>query len=181
MISINEFVRRHAENSPLSHYSGSWTSLVAMVEDNFDKAKPGYRDGVKVVPVPPQGFFAPIVRLTEGDIVNGTFSPRKEGEDPRIHTITVPFGTKVPAEFVDIVIYSHDVLAEKGEFSTDAEWEIISINASLTSGDPQHFLSMFCNHFNLSGGTDTKMSNDEFVAKLKESYLFWCDKALAGR
>jgi hypothetical protein len=179
VISLNEFVRRQTKHSPFSHYEGSDVSLVAMAEANFEKAKPGYRDGVLLIPVPAEGFFCPIVKLEEGDGVKGVFEPRAEGEAPRIHSLTGPAGFKSPAKFVDIVIYSKAVLAETKDNSTDSDWEIISINASLVEDEPQHFLSMLGNHFGMSGGTDTKMSDSEFVAALKKSYLFWFDKALA--
>ena len=38
-----------------------------MVRTHFHQAKPGYRDGVLLVPLPPQEFYTGIVKLAAGD------------------------------------------------------------------------------------------------------------------
>ena len=143
-------------------------------------AKPGYRDGVLLVPVGPQGFHAAVVDLEEGDEFGGVYEPRQPGEEPRCQIFVKK--DKQPAESVEIVLYRHDVLAENNERSTDADWEIISINAStLPAGYevPMRVGTMLANHFQVSGGTATGWSDEELVAKLREAFMFWKDKALA--
>jgi len=82
---------------------------------------------------------------------------------------------------VDVVLYRKDVLAENKENTTDAEWEIVSINASPEEGElPIMPDTLIANHFQLSGGTATNMSDSEFVEALKKSVLYWKDKALVG-
>jgi hypothetical protein len=38
--------------------------------------------------------------------------------------------------------------------------------------------TLIANHFELSGGTATKMTDSEFVASLKESVMYWKDKVM---
>lgn len=181
-IGISDFVRRQTPESQFSHYIGSDDRLLESVCENFDKAKPGYRDGVVLVPVSPTGFFSSVVALKEGDVLQGVFQPRQEGEEPRKKTWVVG-GKKIPAQSVDIVLYRLDVLQENDEQTPglDATWEIISINASPTEGEmPIPTGALIANHFQLSGGTATNLTNDEFVELLRKSVEFWKDKALAA-
>jgi hypothetical protein len=176
-VAVSPFVRRQTADSSFSHYEGSWESLLALTEQNLDKAKQGYRLGVLLVPVPANDFYCGFITLKNGDVLVGNYTPRIEGEDPRKHLYA--FGKKTPAKSVMIVLYAHDVLSENNEQSCEAEYEIISINASSTDKEvPMPVGTLIANHFNFSGGTSTKMTNDEFVASLKESAIFWKDKAL---
>lgn len=176
---ISNFVRRQTPQSGFSHWEISDEDFLARLHRNFDKAKPGYRDGVCLVPVEPEGFFSGIVQLQEGDKLVGEYVARKAGEDPRKSSYSLT-GKKIPAVSVYIVLYRHDVLAENNENETDAEWEVVSVNASPTEDEPPIPTgALIANHLKLSGGTDTKMSDAEFVVLLRKSVEFWKDKALA--
>ena len=78
-------------------------------------------------------------------------------------------GKKTPAKFVDIVLYRHDVLAENNERSTDACWEIISINASPIENLPMQPMTMARNMLNKEGGTKAEYTGQQFA----ESLWFW--------
>jgi hypothetical protein len=148
-----------------------------MVTENFGNYTEGYRDGVVLVNVPPEGFFTSITKLEVGDKLVGTFKARREGELPAKEIRAI--GSKMPAARVDVVLYRHDVLAENNEHTTNADWEIISINASPTLGEtPISVGALMRNYFCEVGGTDTKMTPEEFVNALKVSREFWRDKAL---
>lgn len=178
-IGINSFVRRQVANSPFSHWVLSDEQLLKLVQANFDKATKGYRDGVILVPVAPEGFYSSVVQLQAGDRLHGEFKARQKGEEPRktLHAT----GDKIAAKSVSVVLYSKAVLAEGGQNSTDADWEIVSVNASPEEGEaPIQPDTLIANHFELSGGTATKMSDAEFVAALRTSVLYWKDKALVG-
>lgn len=82
-IGINNFVKRQTQESEFTHFNGSWESLIELVKENFDKAKPGYREGVCLVPVPAEGFFCGIMKLQEGDKLVGEYKARRPGEEPR--------------------------------------------------------------------------------------------------
>ena len=178
-IVLNPFTRRQIADSPYSHYEGDMDALPALVEANFEEQHPGYRDGVILVRVPPDGFYSSMVVLTEGQELTGSYSPRREGETPRLRVYAK--GAKSPAAQVDIVLYRSDVLAEDGDNVLEAGsggWEIISINASPVVGNvPIHPTTLMHNHFQSDGGTATNLSDADFVAMLEESFRYWADKA----
>ena len=182
-IHINSFVKRQTRESRFSHFDGSWTQLAAMVEAGFTNAKPGYRDGVVLVPVLPEAFFSGVRELVGGEPIWGKYESRREGEEPRKVVITGS-RDKLPAKNVDIVLYSSSVLAEDGSNESPAEegnWEVISVNANpFDSEMPIPPETLMHNHFGSDGGTATHMSDGEFVAALQESFEFWKNKAMCG-
>lgn len=184
-ILINDFVRRQTADSKHSHWILSDDDLLERIEEAWSQQRPGYRDGVVLVPVNPQGFYTSIVTLQEGDKLIGQFKRRKDGEDPRKSTIKDRGDTpleelKQPAVLVDIILYRDDVLAEDNE-QTGHEWNIISINAYPTNEiAPIHPDVLIANHFHLSGGTATGMTPEQFETQMRESVLYWKDKAMVG-
>lgn len=177
MIHINSFVRRQTKVSPYSYWIISDDELIKRIKENFKQAKPGYRDGVILVPVTPEGFYSSTIKLNDGDLLIGEFSKRKDNEEPRKGTYAVR-GEKLPVQYVDVVLYSHDVLKENSENESDEEWEIVSINASDVKNTPIPTGALIANHFELSGGTSTNLTDSEFVALLRESVMYWKDKAM---
>lgn len=151
--------------------------LLSEITSNFSRFKKGYRDGVILVPISPVGFSCPIANLHEGDYLVGNFTSRVPGEEPR-KKYFAPNKTPRPANFVDVVLYSREVLAETGEGSKDVDWEIITILSKVDENQPMPPATLCYNFFKLSGGTSTNMTNDEFVAAMKESFIYWKDKAL---
>jgi hypothetical protein len=84
---------------------------------------------------------------------------------------------KVAASSVDLVLYRRDVLGD--DATTDATWEIVSINAVPLEGSrPMDLMTLLHNHFGSDGGTDTEMSPAEFESALRESFEFWKDHAV---
>jgi len=184
-IFITPFVRRQTMDSQYSHWILSDDDLVARIEAAFPQAKQGYRDGVVLVSVDPQGFYTSIVTLVEGDKLTGTFKRRSPSEDPR-KSIVRDRGSilladlKQPAAKVDVVLYRDDVLAEDGD-DTGHLWNIISVNAYPTDEEaPIHPDVLIANHFHLSGGTKTNMTPEAFEAQLKVSVMYWKNKAMVG-
>ena len=186
-IVVNDFVMRQHGDSRFSYFQGTWSQLVKLVEENWEKAKPGYRTGVILVPVPAAGpwgsFYSSIVQLEEGDALTGQFVRRREGEAPR-KTLTTTSRVKLPATSVDIVVYSSKTLAEGGDNHLppkEGNWEIISINASPLKGEaPIHPMVLMHNHFGSSGGTATGLNDTDFVDILRHSFHFWRDNATCG-
>lgn len=223
-IGLNNLVYRQTPTSKYTHFDGELEDLLPVIEKAFDKAKEGYRDGVCLVPVNPEGFFCGVFVLEKGDRLVGEYRSRTEGEEPRKtlclarskysseqieHAIWAlasheegSYNTnllhpeeriaeynkivsestdrkKTPCKAVDIILYRKDVLAEGDENSTDADWEVVSINGRLTLEEmPIHPDTLCANHFGLDGGTSTGMTPEEFEAALKKSVLFWKNKAL---
>jgi hypothetical protein len=175
-IQTSEFVRRQTPESKFDHFAGTWEEVEDLTEANFDKAKQGYRDGVVLVPVPADGFFSGVVEVTEGMALVASLVRRLPEEEPYIDVLA-PGQPKLPAKTVDIVLYRHDVLMEGNEASCDAEWEIISVNASPIKGDvPMHPVAMMRNMMVLPGGTAATYTAEQFC----EAIRYWSTRAMAG-
>ena len=80
-------------------------------------------------------------------------------------------GKLLKAGNVELILYHHDILYENSENSTDAEWELISINAIPKGFEsmPMGPITMMRNQLELIGGTKAKYSSDEWA----ESVQFW--------
>lgn len=184
IVALSAFARtRHRPDQPFSHFAISEEELLARVGARLSQAKPGYREGVVLVPVDPAGFYTSTVALKEGDVLRGSYKPRRAGEAPR-KQVGVVGGQKMPAAAVDVVLYRRDVLLEDEDANslTGADWEIVSINARPTlEEEPMTVGTLLANHFHVQGsddgGTSTGMTADELVEALRVSYAYWRDKA----
>ena len=173
-IAVNEFCRRQTHGSKFSHFAGTFEELASLVERYFNSATQGYRDGVLLVPVPTEGFFSGVVEVTTETPLRATFVARRKGEDPYLQVEAVG-GEKAKAGAVEIVLYRHDVLGE--DASTDAEFEIISINARPTEGpEPMTPVAMARNFLELPGGTKAEYSAEEFA----KAIIYWSTRAMRG-
>jgi len=174
------FANRQTPDSRFSHFEGTEQELLELVFEGFFHGKEGYRSGVWLVTVPPERFKSGIAQLTEGERIWGVFESRKEGEAPRKFVATSG-REKLPAKHVEVVLYHRDVLEEEPGYEAIADWEVISINASPTDeAVPIPPNTLIANHFGMSGGTDTKYTALEFEEALRESVMFWHDKAMCG-
>ncbi|MDQ7814273.1 MAG: DUF3228 family protein [Patescibacteria group bacterium] len=175
-VTINSFVRRQTVESKFSHFEESWEELVALVEAHMDEAKPGYRDGILLVPVPAAGFKSGVVLVNETTELKVSFGARRRGEEPYVDVVALG-GQKLDAGYVEIVLYAHYVLAEENEAETDADYEIISINARATAEpEPQHPVSMARNFLQMAGGTKAEYTAEQFA----ESIIYWSTRAMKG-
>jgi len=166
------FATRQTADSQFTHWTISEEELIQRIIDGFPNMEKGYRNGVILIPINPEGFFSSIVQLNAGDSFHGELSARQEGEDPRKHFYVI--GDKVPAHSVKVVLYNKEVLAENDENRSDAEWEIISVNSSPNEEDvPIPVDALIYNHLGLSGGTASNMTDEEFVIQLRKSVVFW--------
>lgn len=178
---INSFVLRQTPESEFTHFEGEWEEILDLVRVNFHLAKPGYRNGVCLVPVPGDRFFCGVVTLQEGDCLIGEYRARRRGEEPRktLHVVRNEIAKKIPCKIVDIVLYSRETLEEGNEERTGEDWDIVSLNGRPTEDVmPIEPMTLIANHFQLDGGTATGMTAEEFESALKISILFWKDKAL---
>jgi len=171
-IAVSDFVKRQTPESKFSHFGGTWDELLKMVYANFSKHRQGYRDGVVLVSLDPANFFCGMVQATKDTKFKVKFEPRREGEAPFIQVLAEG-ATKIPAKRVEIVLYRHDVLMEGKEASSEAEWEIISVNAHPTEEEEKmHPLTMARNYLCLKGGT----KGDYTARQFAESIIYWSDK-----
>lgn len=176
VVAFNDFVRRQTAESRFTHWDISDEELLSRVSEGWESGRVGYRDGVWLVPVAGDGFWTPVVELEEGDVLQAEirYEARVEGEDPR--RVTVVTGVKCPAGMVEVVCYRRDVLAEDGGamMIPDVDWEIVSVNGVPgQEPSPIGVMTLLANHFKVSGGTATNLSDSELVEKLRESFLYW--------
>lgn len=168
-IGVSDLVKRQTVESKFAHFDGSWRELAHLARAFFDRAKPGYRDGVVLVPVHPRKFFTSITPVKENTTLWARFKARRPGEAPHLSTVALR-GSKTPAKYVELVLYRADVLDEGNERTTDADWEIVSINASPTLDPvPMSPYTMARNQCRLKGGTKGNYSSEEWA----ESVEFW--------
>jgi hypothetical protein len=182
-IHMNTFVGRQTPESRFSHFEGEEGALIDLVVSNFDTAREGYREGVLEVDVNPVGFRSGVAMLADGDTLTGAFEARRNGEDPR-KVVVVNGREKLPAKSVTVILYASTVLAEDTSNELEAvegNYEVVSINANPFDGDePIDPMVLMHNHFGSTGGTDTNLSDEDFVALLRTGFEFWKDKAMCG-
>ncbi len=177
---LNSMLDRHTPNSQLTHWTITSDELINRIivsSANYEKQKAGYRDGVIHIKVNPEGFYSSIIELKEGMKIHGEFTKRKADEEPRRESYV--YADKQKAKTVFICLYHKSVLAEKNENESTADWEVITVLASPTVDSeptPMPVGTLLANHFSFSGGTNTKMSTDEFVEALKKSAIYWKNK-----
>lgn len=172
-IVVNPFCKRQTPDSKFSHFRGTWDELVELVQNHFD----GSEEGVVAVDVPSAGFFSGVTKLSEGCELKAEFVARRKGEEPYVQ-ITAIGGKKVPASSVRVILYNHETLKE--DASSDAPWEIISINASAAAKEgevePLTPVAMARNYLSLAGGTKREYSAEQFA----EAIIFWSQHAMIG-
>lgn len=167
-IGVNEFVLRQTADSPFSHFEGTWGVLKELARDFFKDAKPGYRPGVLLVPVPPRGFYSGVIEVTHETPLKAALFQRRQEEAPFIQVTGE--GKKLPAKEVELVLYSKATLDETGDSATGAEWDIISINARPTEGpEPMAPMAMARNFLDLPGGTKAEYTAEEFA----KAIIYW--------
>ena len=166
-IGVNEFAKRQTADSRFTHYDGTWEELRELVDKNFDNQKPGYRDGVLLVNVPADGFYM-VGPYIEGKEYKAVFKARREGEEPFMQIENND--EKIPCGYVEIVLYRKDVLDEGEEATTDAEWEVVSINGRDNDAEePMTPLTMARNYLGLQGGTKGNFSAEDFA----KAIVYW--------
>lgn len=177
-VHISSFVRRQTKESPYTHWNFDDKTLFNRLK-HFNKMYPGYRTGVEIVEIDPAKVHSSQKTLVDGDVLIGKYSSRQPGEAPRkSYYVRSP---KLEARSCFVVLYHHDVLKEKNENESECDWEVVAVLASSTADPeppPMDPDTLIANHFELSGGTATKMSSDDFVAALKQSVLYWKDRAM---
>lgn len=184
-VAFTEFVRRQTAESHFSHWTISDDTMLGLIQcaAQSDHYKEGYRPGVVEVAIRalPGEFFTGVTELKDGTKLVGEHKARRSGEKPRteIYVKRTQGVEKQEAVAVDIILYHHEVLSENDENDTDADWEIVSVNARTTyEPQPINPMTLMHNHFESDGGTSTNMSPEQFIKKLREGFEYWKDKAM---
>jgi hypothetical protein len=125
-------------------------------------------------------FFSSIVPVTAETPLKASFAPRVPGEAPFIQ-VTIPQGQKVQARRAEIILYSHETLAQDGDAPAlrEADYYIVSINAySSDAVEPMSPMTMARNLLGLKGGTrpEVPYSAEEFA----HAIVYWSQHARMG-
>ena len=182
-VVLNSFVRRQTQDSPYSYFDGRIEDVAVMAQDGLKAAenvRMGNRSGVILVRVDPTGFYSGVVEVNENTRLVARFVSRREPEAKFVQ-VTADGARKLPAQIVDLVLYRRDLLDEKDRSPAVhpglfAEYEVVSINASVVGGEPLNPLTMARNMLKLQGGTECNYTAEEFA----KSIVFWSDKVMAG-
>ena len=175
-VAVNDFVKRQNKLSGKTFSNDlSFEFLANHAKEKMNKNQfmIGYRKGIRIIKLDKSyvnKVFCPYVRITKDIKLISKLVKRIEGESPYIQTRALN-GSPSKAGSVDLILYSHHVLLENNENTTDADWELISINA-IPEGEetmPIGPVTMMRNQLELVGGTKALYSTEEWA----KSVLFW--------
>ena len=176
IVAINEFVRRQTMYSGKTYSEElSFEFFAKHAEQKIinKQFREGYRPEVRIVKLDKKYLnkvICPYVRITKSTKLSAQIVKRRENEEPYIQ-IRALNGKLIKAGIVELILYHHDILYENDENTTDADWELISINA-LPEGIksmPMGPITMMRNQLELVGGTKAKYSSDEWASSVQ----FW--------
>ena len=176
IVAVNEFVKRQTKFSGKTYSEELSFDFFArhaeqkIINKDF---RQGYRPEVIIVKLDEKyvnKVICPYVRIKENTKLSAQFVKRRENEEPYIQVRALN-GKLIKAGNVELILYHHDILYENDENTTDAEWELISINAIPRGIEsmPMGPITMMRNQLELIGGTKAKYSSDEWA----ESVQFW--------
>ncbi|MBI87196.1 MAG: hypothetical protein CMG63_03850 [Candidatus Marinimicrobia bacterium] len=174
LVEVNEFVRRQVKGSGKTYSESlSFREIAEHAQEQMGKNiyKAGYRKGVRVVKVNKSlidKFICPFVKITSETKLVSRLIKRQCNEEPYIQTRALN-GRLLQAGKVELILYSNKVLKENNENSTNAEWELISINSvpEGVSHLPIGPVTMMRNQLNLNGGTKGRYSSDDWAKSIR--------------
>ena len=173
-VGVNEFVKRQVKGSGKTFSKSlTFTQIAHHAEKQMERNlyKTGYRKGVRIVQVSKtlvNDFICPFIRIQQDTKLVAKLIRRQHFEEPYIQ-IRALNGNLLQAGKVELILYSHAVLKENNENSTNCEWELISIN-SIPRGLPDlpiGAVTMMRNQLNLPGGTKANYSSEEWANSVK--------------
>ena len=181
LVSVNEFVCRQVKGSGKTYADGLGFEQIAqhaqkqLAMGNFNL---GYRDGVVLVQVENNllhHFICPFVKIDENTELSAQVVRRRSEEETYIQ-IRALNGIPLKTGSVDLILYSHDVLAETDEQTTDSDWELISFHAIPygISEMPMGPNTMMRNQLQLKGGTNAHYESEKWAQSVK----FWQEYAV---
>ena len=149
-----------------------WKFLELVIDQNWDK-KEDVRPGVvKIVLTHDRiTFYSGVQEITKDTVLEASLFQRSENELPYINVLAC--GKKSIAKIAEVILYSHEALGS--DASTDADYEIVSINARITEEpEPPTPISMARNFLNLPGGSTATYTAEEFA----KSIIYWSTRCM---
>ena len=180
-VSVNEFVRRQVKGHGKTYADRlSFEQIAENAQEQLASGDYtfGYRDGVVVVQITKNllpHFICPFVKINEDTKLRAQVVRRRSEEETYIQ-IRALNGTKLKTGSVDLILYSHDVLAETDEQTSDAGWELISFHAipEGIADMPMGPVTMMRNQLHLTGGTKAHYESEAWAKSVK----FWQEYAV---
>ncbi len=174
LVEVNEFVKRQVKGSGKTYSESlSFREIAKHAQEQMEKNifKVGYRKGVRIVRVDKSivdRFVCPFVKITSETKLVSRLIKRQCHEEPYIQTRALN-GVLLQAGKVELILYSNKVLKENNENSTNAEWELISINSVPVGVThlPIGPVTMMRNQLNLNGGTKGNYSSDDWAKSIR--------------
>jgi len=180
-VSVNDFVKRQIKGSGKTYAIGlTFKEISSHAEEQLIKRHytEGYRDGVILVQAAPaliHHFICPFTKITEKTILEAKMVRRRPKEELYIQMRALN-GIPLNTNLVDLILYHHDVLAETNEYTSNAEWELISFHAIPEGIEkmPMGPVTMMRNQLQLPGGTKATYESEKWA----ESVKFWQEYAV---
>ena len=175
-VQVNDFVKRQTKSSGKTYseeLSFDFFAKYAQKKLLKNEFIEGYRPEVRIVKLENKyvhKVFCPYVRITKNTKLSAKLVKRRENEDSYIQ-IRAMNGDLVDTGSVNLILYRHDILLENNENTTNADWELISINA-IPKGEkkmPIGPVTMMRNQLDLEGGTKAEYSSEDWA----NSVRFW--------
>lgn len=176
-IGVTEFVKRQTPESRYTHFDGDWDELLQLVRAQWPQRETSpHNSGVALVPMPQalaHRFYTGIIEITPDTPLKAEFLPRVEGEEPFIQ-VSAAGGGKQPAQSAEIILYSHETLAQDGDAppTREADYYIVSVNAYASpEKEPMNPMTMARNLLGLKGGTrpEVPYTAEEFARAI----VYW--------
>ena len=175
-VQVNDFVKRQIKSSGKAYSEELSFDFFAkyaqkkLIKNEFIE---GYRPEVRIVKLENKyvhKVFCPYVRITKETRLSAKVVKRREDEDFYIQ-VRAMNGNLIRTGSVDLILYRNDILLENNENTTNADWELISINALPKGVEsmPMGPITMMRNQLELNGGTKAEYSSDEWA----KSVQFW--------
>ena len=175
-VQVNDFVKRQTKSSGKAYSEELSFDFFAkyaqkkLIKNEFIE---GYRPEVRIVKLENKyvhKVFCPYVRITKETRLSAKVVKRREDEDFYIQ-VRAMNGNLIRTGSVDLILYRNDILLENNENTTNADWELISINALPKGVEsmPMGPITMMRNQLELNGGTKAEYSSDEWA----KSVQFW--------
>ena len=180
-VKVNEFVYRQIKGSGKTYANGlSFEQIAQHAQGQLAKGryKTGYRDGVVLAHTEKNllhHFICPIVKINENIQLRAQIVRRRDKESPYIQ-IRALNGSPLVTGNVDLILYHHDILNETNEQTTDADWELISFNATPEGikDMPMGPVTMMRNQLQCTGGTKGYYDAEMWAKSVK----FWQEYAV---
>ena len=125
LVGVNEFVKRQTPKSGKTYSTLSFNKIAQYAEEKLkqNKFKKGYRDGVVLISVDnnlTKHFKCPFVKIDSNTKLKAEIKKRRENEENYI-SIKALNGKELDVEYIDLVLYRHDVLKETKENTTSSK------------------------------------------------------------